>query len=108
MLTNRMSEAKAAIQDNLSSPEVENIKEDFRTLKSDVATLAKHVKSDGATIARNAAHDIEEKASEKYAFFKKEGRKQMDKLEAQVHAKPMQSIAVAFGVGAILALLARR
>lgn len=108
MLTNRMTEAKSALQDNLNSPEVENIKEDFRALKSDVATLARHVKQDGAAIAGKAAHEIKEEATEKYAFLKREGRKQVDKLEAQVHAKPIQSIAVAFGVGALLALLARR
>lgn len=108
MLTTRMNEAKSALQDNLNSPEVENIKEDFRTLKSDVASLARHVKEDGAAIAGKAAHDLKEEATEKYAFLKREGRKQADKLEAQVHAKPIQSIAIAFGVGAVLALLARR
>jgi ElaB/YqjD/DUF883 family membrane-anchored ribosome-binding protein len=108
MLTTRMNEAKSAVQDNLNSPEVENIKEDFRALKSDVATLARHVKEDGAAIAGKTAQDLKEEASEKYTFLKEQTRKQADKLEAQVHAKPIQSIAIAFGAGLALALLARR
>ena len=108
MLTTRMNEAKAAVQDNLNSPEVEDIKEDYRALKADVASLARHVKSDGAAIASKTAQELKEEATEKYAFLKEQGRKQADKLEAQVHAKPIQSIAIAFGAGLVLALLARR
>jgi ElaB/YqjD/DUF883 family membrane-anchored ribosome-binding protein len=52
--------------------------------------------------------DAVEMASEKYSFFKSEGKKQVERMEAQVHAKPVQSIAIAFAAGAILALLARR
>ena len=108
MLTTRMNETKAAMQDNLNSPEAQNVKQDFENLKADVSTFAARVKADGSAIASKAAHEIEDQAKEKYAFFKREGRKQLDRAEAQVHAKPMQSVAIAFGAGVLLALLARR
>lgn len=108
MLTTRINEAKSAIQDNLNSQEAQNVKHDYENLKSDVSSLAARVKADGTAIASKAAHEIEAQAKEKYAFFKREGRKQLDRAEAQVHAKPMQSVAFAFGAGVLLALLARR
>lgn len=108
MLSTRMNEAKAALQDNLNSQEAQNVRHDYENLKSDVSSLAARVKADGSAIASKAAHEIEAQAKEKYAFFKTQSRKQMDRVEAQVHAKPMQSVAVAFGAGVLLALLARR
>ncbi len=103
-----LTTAKNTLQDNLNSQEAENVRNDLRDLKADVSTLAKHVRDDAAVLARNVRDDAVEMASEKYSFFKKEGQKQVERMEAQVHAKPVQSIAIAFAAGAILALLARR
>lgn len=108
MLTTRMNETKAAIQDNMTSQEAQNVKNDYQNLKSDVSSLASRVKSDTSAIASKAVHEIEDQAREKYAYLKTEGRKQLDRAEAQVHAKPMQSMAIAFGAGVLLALLAGR
>lgn len=92
-----LTATKNVIQDNLNSQEAANIRQDLQDLKQDVTSLARHVKEDSAAIA-----------SEKFAFFKREGKKQADRLEAQVHARPVQSIAIAFAAGAVLALIARR
>ncbi len=103
-----LTTAKNALQDNLNSPEAENVRNDLSNLKTDVSALARHVRDDAAVIAKNVRDDAVEIASEKYSFFKQEGKKQVERMEAQVHAKPVQSIAIAFAAGAILALLARR
>ena len=103
-----LTATRNAIQDNLNSPEAQNVRDDVSNLKNDVSTLAKHVRDDAAVIAKSVRDDAVEMASEKYSFFKKEGQKQVERMEAQVHAKPVQSIAIAFAAGAILALLARR
>jgi ElaB/YqjD/DUF883 family membrane-anchored ribosome-binding protein len=103
-----LTATRNAIQDNLNSQEAQNVREDVSNLKSDVSTLARHMRDDAAVIAKSVRDDAVEMASEKYSFFKSEGKKQVERMEAQVHAKPVQSIAIAFAAGAILALLARR
>lgn len=112
MLTNRVNEmkneVKSAVNDARDYPEVNDIKQDVRNLRSDMSSLAARVRADGGAIASKVGHEVEVQAREKYAFFKKEGRKQLDRVEAKVHEKPMQSIGIAFAAGAILALLARR
>jgi ElaB/YqjD/DUF883 family membrane-anchored ribosome-binding protein len=121
MLTNRMNENKSDMNSGASAsdiksvakemrnyPEVEDLKTDVGNLKADVSNLASRVKADGAALASKVGQEIEAQANEKYSFFKRESRKQLDRVEAKVHEKPMQSIAVAFGAGIALALLARR
>ncbi len=103
-----LTATRNAIQDNLNSQEAQNVRDDVSNLKSDVSTLARHMRDDAAVIAKSVRDDAVEMASEKYSFFKKEGKKQVERMEAQVHAKPVQSIAIAFAAGAVLALLARR
>ena len=98
MLTNRMNENKGDMKSGASDiksianemrnyPEVEDLKTDVGNLKADVAGLASRVKADGSALASKVGQEIEAQASEKYAFLKRESRKQRDRVEAKVHEK---------------------
>lgn len=85
-------------------PEIYNIKEDLQTLKADASNLVQHVVADGQEKLREAGQIT----SNTYESLKSIGARQLKKAELEIKAKPIQSIAVAFGVGLVASFLLGR
>jgi ElaB/YqjD/DUF883 family membrane-anchored ribosome-binding protein len=88
-----------------SYPEIEDIREDLDSLKTNVVELTKHLTKDGHE------HSLEMKdiAKERLQALKTSGLKQMKTVEKRVKQKPVESIGIAFATGlAVSYLLGRR
>lgn len=85
-------------------PEIEEIKQDIDSLKSNVVELTKHMKSEGKVQASR----IGEVAMQQLEELKKSAQLEYLKAEKAVKAKPGQSIAIAFGAGLLASFLLRR
>ncbi len=77
--------------------EIENIREDIDSLKSNVVALTKTVK-----------HEVADTTATRLERIRKRGKETMGRVEKDVKAKPMQSLAMAFGAGLVLSTLMRR
>ncbi|NCO04277.1 MAG: hypothetical protein GW903_08815 [Alphaproteobacteria bacterium] len=85
--------------------DVDDIKEDINSLKSNTIELARHVKEAGS----HKTEDITEAASKRFKALTTQGKEQLKNMESKIKAKPLQSIAVAFIAGLVFdALLKRR
>lgn len=85
-------------------PEIEEIKQDIDSLKSNVVELTRHVQSEG----RFQAGKISELAAQRLTDLKKSAQLEYLKVEKAVKAKPGQSVAIAFGAGLLVSFLLRR
>lgn len=85
-------------------PEIEEIKQDIDSLKSNVVELTRHVKSEGRIQARKLG-DI---AMDRLTDLKKSAQLEYLKAEKQIKAKPGQSIAIAFAAGLVTSFLLGR
>lgn len=79
---------------NIGSSEIEDIKEDLQSLKSNVVTLAQDIKNGGGAVARDSLDHL-----------KAVGQEGFDKIENRVREKPGQSLALAFCAGLALSYL---
>ena len=84
--------------------EVDNIKQDIDSLKSDTIELAKHIKEDGA--AKTA--EIKEMATERVQTMTEQGKERLKDVESKVKKKPLQSLAIAFAAGLAFSVLMGR
>lgn len=82
-------------------PEAERIKEDVASIKDNAVQLGHRVKDQGA----EKAQQVKEAVVEGYNRFKETGSDQMKEVERRVREKPIQSLAIAFGVGLVASLL---
>ncbi|WP_373084747.1 YqjD family protein [Sneathiella sp.] len=87
-----------------TSPEMSEIKDDLASLKSHVEALTNRLKNEGL----DQADKLGEKAKEKLYELKGHGQQGLKTVEAQVQAKPAQSLAIAFAVGFLANMLLRR
>lgn len=78
-------------------PETERLKEDAASLKDNAIQLAQRVRDEGEQKVRQAKDAV----SEGYERFKSSSADQLRDVEKRVKDKPLQSIAIAFGVGLI-------
>lgn len=85
-------------------PEIEEIKSDLDSLKTNVVELTKHMKAEG----RVQAFKLGDVAMKSLNDLKKSAEFNYQKAERQVKAQPGKSIAYAFGAGLILSALLRR
>ena len=85
-------------------PEIDDIRDDLDSLKSNVVELTKHVKHDGEIQTRKMQDALKTRLQE----MRISGRKQYQKVEKQVKAKPAQSMAIAFAAGVAASMLMRR
>lgn len=82
----------------------EDIQADLEALRRDIAALTQTVASFGSSKIRQAGE-----TSQQYMDNARESIASVEEdLEAYVHARPFQSLAIAAGVGYVLALLTRR
>lgn len=84
--------------------EIDNIKQDIDSLKTNVVELTKHLKANGET----QAADLKEKAAEQIDHLKEVGHNQFETLENQIKEKPSQSVVLAFVSGLLLSGLLNR
>ena len=89
------SEAKSAF------PEINDIKDDLTSLKTDIAKLYRHVYKDGGK-------QVKEFANNKIGEVQDASRESLKKLEKRVTDKPTQSIAIAFAAGIVASILLGR
>lgn len=87
-----------------TSASSDDIQAELETLRRDIAALTQTVASYGSGKIRQAGD-----ASREYVDSAREQLQNIEQdIEAYVHAKPFQSLAIAAGVGYVLALLSRR
>lgn len=86
-------------------PELDNIREDLESLKTNVVELTRHVQENGY----EKTVELSNMALKQIADLKKRGQREYTKVERSIKAKPGQSLAIAFAVGiAASYLLGRR
>ena len=81
-----------------------NVKEDLRTLKSDVVGLGKQASEEG----RKRLNDTVSVAQDKVADLKAAGYEELKGLKSYVAANPTQSVAYAFAAGVIASFIFSR
>jgi ElaB/YqjD/DUF883 family membrane-anchored ribosome-binding protein len=89
--------------------ELKALREDFVTLKTDLADLAEVLRDKGVGRAEGLRTSIEDELKDsreslrrKLSAAKTSGRKRLDELEEEVGDHPFGALALAFGIGFIL------
>ncbi|MFC6200054.1 DUF883 family protein [Ponticaulis profundi] len=77
--------------------DISTLQKDFKKLFSDVSDVAKAKKDESISKGKDAADSAKEQFTEKKS-----------ELEGIIREKPLASVGVALGVGAVIALLAKR
>lgn len=85
-------------------PEVDNIKEDARSLKENTKELAQHVYADG----KEAVSEASGFASRKLSSLRETSKEELLRAEDFVRANPGRSVAYAFLGGIIASLLFKK
>jgi ElaB/YqjD/DUF883 family membrane-anchored ribosome-binding protein len=85
-------------------PEIDEIRQDLDSLKTNIVELTRHVQEQGV----EQVHELGAAAQKKVADLKKTGNRELHKLEDQVKAHPGQSMALAFAAGLALSVLMGR
>lgn len=85
-------------------PEIDEIREDLDSLRTNVVELTQHIKQNGSTQATN----LRDRANDTIHDLQERGQKQVQRVEKQVKQKPGQSLALAFAGGLLTSLLLRR
>lgn len=91
-------------QQKTTYPELQDIREDLDSLKSNVVELTKHIGKDGA----DQTHELKKVLESRWSKMQTSGREQYKNIERRVKAKPGQSMAIAFAAGLAASLLLRR
>jgi hypothetical protein len=87
-------EEKRAVKEILDSAEIQEIKEDLRSLKSNVITLANDIKHGGSVVARDGL-----------GHLRAAGQSEFQRIEDHVREKPGQSMVLAFCAGLAFSVL---
>jgi ElaB/YqjD/DUF883 family membrane-anchored ribosome-binding protein len=83
--------------------EINDIKSDLKSLKSNTVALTHHLKEDGA----ERIVDLEERAKETFGKISAEGQKKFKEVEVQVRENPTQALLIAFAGGMLASYLMR-
>lgn len=81
-------EEKRPIKDMLGSAEIQEIREDLRSLRTNVVTLAHDIRHGGGAVARDGLGQLRAASQSEFA-----------KIEDHVREKPGQSMVLAFCAG---------
>lgn len=101
-----ISAAKASVKSAASGynyPELQDIRDDLESLKSNVVELTKHLTNDGSDYAQLMAKKAKKRLHEAQDL----SRDELYRLEDTVRTHPTQSVAMAFLAGALASLLLR-
>lgn len=84
--------------------ELEDIKQDLDSLRSNVVQLTRHLKYDGMA----KAEDVKELLKDSMTGLREKGEESVHRLEDKVRENPRNSILLAFGAGMLANILLRR
>lgn len=84
--------------------EIDNIKDDIDSLKTNIIELTKHIKVD----ADQETKELKKVAANQIEGLRETGREKYVRLEKKVNEKPGQSIAIAFAAGIFTSMLVGR
>lgn len=84
--------------------ELEDIKNDLDSLRSNVVQLTRHLKHDGAA----KAADVKERLKDGVDELRAKSEERLHELEDKVRENPRNSILLAFGAGILANILLRR
>lgn len=83
--------------------EIDDIKEDLNSLRTNVVELTKHIRENGNAQTQR----ITDMTKDQIGLLRKSGKAQMKRVEKRVKDKPAQSMAYAFAAGLFLSALLR-
>ena len=84
--------------------EIDDIKSDLESLKSNVIELTKHLKEAGKKDVKN----LKNEAVEKLEVVKTKSEEQIDAIKENVQNNPMQAVGIAFVTGLFASVLLGR
>lgn len=84
--------------------ELDNIKDDLESLKSNVIELARHLQGNGAS----KTMEIAQRFRDGLSGLQNQSRAQLERAETLIRAKPAQSLVTAFVAGLVISVLMRR
>ncbi len=84
--------------------EIDDIKSDLDSLRSNVVQLTRHLKHDGLETAANVKELLKESMEE----LRTKGEESLHRVEDKVRDNPRNSVLLAFGAGVLASLLLRR
>ncbi|HVP85523.1 MAG TPA: hypothetical protein VMS78_12455 [Rhizomicrobium sp.] len=87
--------------------ELDEIDEAVAGLKDDVTALADELGENASDTMRRTLRRIEETASDLYETLAEQGSRGVEAIERQVDERPWTSLAVAFGLGVLIGIVAR-
>lgn len=93
--------SKATQSSNNSYPEIEEIKNDLNSLRTNVVELTKHIKENGSA----QTEQLKKAAFLRLGALQDQGLKQLHKTEKHIKDKPTQSVALAFAAGVVASFL---
>ncbi len=82
-----------AVKEILDSAEMQEIKEDLRSLKTNVVTLAHDIRDGGGAVAKDSLWHL-----------RAAGQDEFRRMEERVREKPAQSVVIAFCAGLALSV----
>ncbi len=85
-------------------PEIEDIRDDLNSLRSNVVELTKHIKEDKLV----QTQELNTRFKDRWTKFQASGQEQYKNVEKRVKEKPAQSMAVAFAAGLAASIILRR
>ena len=80
---------------------IDDVREDLAALKSDLTDLAKGLRSSGMDAAKDRVDALSEKAHEVAERSRETAHRKHDELSDFVSERPITSLAIAVGVGAL-------
>ena len=99
----------------MNTQEIDNIREDLKSLKDNVLVLSKKVEAEGKLTAaelkekaRENMTELKAKAQTKISDLQNYSAEQLKSVEKEIRNKPAQSVAIAFGAGLLASFLLSR
>jgi ElaB/YqjD/DUF883 family membrane-anchored ribosome-binding protein len=85
-------------------PEIEDIRSDLESLKTNVVELARHMKFEGSEKMNAIGKDMGRIAQKQMKNFQTVSKKEFDQVKSLVKRKPAQTLAAAFAAGVLISL----
>lgn len=94
----------------MAQEDIDQLKSDIHTLKQDIGSLTETISNLAKQKKADAKERLQEELDienlkEKLNELKSKGKETFNSVEEEVKTHPLQSLAIAFGVGLIFALL---
>jgi ElaB/YqjD/DUF883 family membrane-anchored ribosome-binding protein len=103
------SNKKIEIASSNDSPaDIALLQKDLSKLQTDVMTIMKHVKEEGLSESRYLKNLAVDQITDQIEGIQNVSQRSLKKLEKNVKARPAQSVAIAFAVGAVASFLLGR